>query len=162
MKYSQGLILYQDVPAYGLFLKLIFVVLPVVLLTLSYFLFSSGEREGGLTLLAEAFIVLLILITVSPRSYQVYEDHLRIVLGQPFSLKVKIRFDKIKSIRVTNQIVLSVNFATRMTGSYVAITPKRGLTIAITPKDNDAFVENANRALAEWLKTNLQQDKTRQ
>lgn len=151
MKYSSGLILYQDEPAYGLFLKLIVVIVPILLLALSYYLFSSGEREGGLALLAEAFIVGLILQAVSPRRYQVYEGHLQIALGGPFS--VKIGFDKIKSIRVTSQIILSVNFATRMTGSYVAITPKRGLTTAITPRDNEAFVENANRAMGEWLKT---------
>ncbi len=134
-------------------MKLIIVIMPVSLLVTIYLVFSSGERDGGLALLAEAFIVGLILLTVSPRSYQVYEDHLQIVLGEPFSVKVKIGFDKIKSIQVTSQLVLSVNFATRMTGSYVAITPKRGLTIAITPRDNAAFVENANRALGEWLKT---------
>lgn len=151
MKYSRGLLLYQDVPAYGLSLKLIVVMVPVSLIALSYYLFSTGEREGGLTLLVEAFIVSLILMTVSPRSYQVYEDHLRIVLGGPFS--VKIGFDNIKSIEATRRLVFSVNFATRMTGNYVAITPKRGLTIAITPRDNEAFVENANRALGEWIKT---------
>ncbi len=152
MNYSKGLVLYQVEPAYGIFLKLIVFIMPIAFLALSYYLFSSGEREGGLALLAEAFIVLLILITVSPRSYQVYEDHVRIVLGEPFSLKVKIRVHKITSIEVTSKLILSVNFATRMTGSYVAITPKRGLPIAITPKDNNAFVENANKALAEWQK----------
>ena len=151
MRYSRGLLLYQDVPAYGLFLKIIGTLVPVALLFTSYYLFSSGEREGGIALLIEAFIVGLILFSVSPRSYQVYEDHIRIVLGGPFS--VKIGFDKIKSIEATRRLVFSVNFATRMTGNYVAITPKRGLTIAITPRDNDAFVENANRALGEWLKT---------
>jgi hypothetical protein len=152
MKYSKGLILYQDTPEYGLFLKLIVIIVPVLLLFGSYYLFSRGERDGGLTLLVEAFIIGLIFFSVFPHSYRVYEDHLQIVLGGPFS--IKIGFDKIKSVEVTSRIVFSVNFATRMTGRYVAITPKTGLTIAITPKDNGAFVENANRALAEWAKTN--------
>ena len=152
MNYSRGLILYQDQPAYGLFLKLIVVIVPVSLLFASYYLFSSGERDGGLALLAEAFIIGLIFLTVLPHRYQVYEDHLRIVLGGPFS--VKIGFDRIKSIEATSRLVFSVNFATRMTGSYVRIALKRGLSISITPRNNDAFIENANRALGEWVKTN--------
>jgi len=127
------------------------VLFPLSFLVGSYYLFSSGERDGALALLADALIMSLIFLSVSPRSYQVYEDHLRIVLGGPFS--IKIGFDNIKSIEATRRLVFSVNFATRMTGNYVAITPKRGLTIAITPRDNEAFVENANRALGEWIKT---------
>ena len=131
-------------------MKLIAWILPASLLALSFYLFSTGEREGGLELLLDVFIISLIFLTVLPRSYQVYEDHLRIVLGGPFSIKVN--FDKIKTIEVTSRLVFSVNFATRMTGSYVAIAVKRGLAIAITPRDSNQFVENANRALSEWVK----------
>ncbi len=47
----------------------------------------------------------------------------------------------------------SVNFVTRITRSYVEIVKRKGLSIAITPTANDSFVENANRALEQWLKT---------
>ena len=150
MRYSKGLILYHDEPEYGLFLKLIAVAFPALLSAASIYLFYIGERQGGLTLLAEVFVVSLIFLSVFPRSYQVYEDHLRIVLGGPFS--VKVRFAQIKSVEVTRKISFGVNFATRMTGSYVAISVKRGWTIAITPKDNNQFADNANRALNEWVK----------
>src|SRR3972149_5023933 len=94
MNYSRGLILYQDQPAYGLSLKLIVMIVPVSLLFASYYLFSSGERDGGLALLAEAFIIGFIFFALSPHRSQVYEAHLRIVLGGPFS--IRIGFDKIK------------------------------------------------------------------
>ena len=152
MKYSRGLLLYHDEPSYGLVLKIIVIIIPASLFASSYYLFSSGEREGGFVLLVETFIVGLILFSVMPHSYQVYEDHLKIVLGGPFS--IKIGFDNIKSIEVTNRTVFSVNYATRVTGKYVIITPKKGLNIAITPRDNDAFVETSNRILGEWLKAN--------
>ena len=99
----------------------------------------------------DTLIILLIFYFVFPREYQVYDDHLRILLGGPFS--VKVRFQTIKAIRTTHTSSLSINFVTRVTGSYVEIEKKRGLSIAITPKDSDSFVENAKRAFEQWLKT---------
>lgn len=150
MRYSKGLVLYQDEPVCGLFLKLIIVVVPLSLLATSIYLAYSGESEGALALLVETFIVSFIFLAVFPRRYQVFEDHLRIVLGGPFS--VKASFDNIKAVEVTSKLNFGVNFATRMTGSYVQIALKKGLSINITPRDNNLFVENANRALAEWSK----------
>ena len=159
MRYSKGLILYRDDPDTGLALRLISTLVPDSLLILSYVLFSSGERQGGIVLLAETIIFSLILLAVYPRSYEVYEDHVQIALGPPFNFKVRVWFDNIKSIEVTSRLIFSVNFATRMTGKYVSIIPKNGMAIAITPKDSEAFVESANQALGEWLKS--RQDSSR-
>ena len=151
MNYSKSLLLYQDIPAYGLLLKLLVVIMPVAMLVASIYLFSSGDSADGLALLIEAFIIGFIFWVVFPRRYQVYEDHVRIVLGGPFS--VKVGFDKIKTIGVTSRQTLSVNFVTKLTKNYVGIAKKRGLSIAITPGDNDLFVENANQALSRWIET---------
>jgi hypothetical protein len=150
LDYSTSILLYQDKPKYGLILKLILLI-PVALLAGSMYLWASGESSGSLALLSEAFIIGLIFWSVFPREYQVYEDHLCIVLGSPFS--VKIGFQNIKTIRITSRTGLTVNFATRITKTYVEIVKKKGLSIAITPTANDAFVENANLALENWLKT---------
>ncbi len=151
MNYSRSVLLYQDEPAYGLLLKLIIVIVPLALLATSIYIFSSGDNSGGLALLVEAFIISFIFWIVFPRRYQVYEDHVRIVLGGPFS--VKVGFVKIEAIRVTSRFIFSINFVTRLTKSYVEIAKKRGMSIAITPRDNDFFVENANRAMSQWVKT---------
>lgn len=151
MNYSKSLLLYQDKPAYGLLLKLIIVITPVALLAASIYVLSLGDGSGGLALLVEAFITGFIFWIVFPRRYQVYEDHVCIVLGGPFS--VKVGFDKIKTIEVTSRLTFSVNFVTKLTKSYVEIAKKRGLSIAITPRANDLFVKNANRALSQWVKT---------
>lgn len=150
MHYSTGILLYQDKPKYGLVLKLILII-PVAFLVGSLYLWLSGETSGSLALLLEAFIIGLIFWFVFPREYQVYEDQIRIVLGGPFS--VKVGFQNIKAIRITSRTALTVNFVTRITKSYVEIVKKRGWSIAITPTANDSFVENANRALGQWLKT---------
>jgi hypothetical protein len=148
--YSRSLLLYQDKPKYGLLLRLILII-PLAFLVGSLYLYLSGDTSGSLALLPEAFIVGLIFWLVFPREYQVYEDHLRIVLGGPFS--VKVGFQNIKAIRITSRTGLTVNFVTRIAKSYVEIAKKRGWSIAITPSANDSFVENANRALEQWLKT---------
>ena len=150
MDYSQSVLLHQDKPEYGLLMKLILIV-PVALLGSSIYLWSSGDTFVGITLLTEAVIIGLILWFVLPREYQVYENHLRIVLGGPFS--VRIGFRNIEKIRITNRFALSVNFATRVTRSYVEIVIKKGMTIAITPADYESFVEKANQALSQWAKT---------
>ena len=157
--YSKSMLLYQDEPEYGLVLKLILVIVPVMLLGASLYLWSSDESAGALVLLFEAFFVSLILWFVFPRRYQVYEDHLRIVLGGQFA--IKIGFAQIKTIEVTNKTALTVNFATRITTTYVRIVKNKGLSIAITPKLNESFVENANRALHRWQETNTGTKHTR-
>ena len=90
MSYSKGILLYKDEPA-GSLLKLIAAIVPVTLLAVSAYLWSSGNDSGGLALLVEAFVIGFIFWIVLARTYQVYEDHLRIVLGGPFA--VKIGFD---------------------------------------------------------------------
>jgi len=148
--YSRSLLLYQDKPKYGLLLRHILII-PLAFLVGSLYLYLSGDPSGSLALLPEAFIIGLIFWLVFPREYRVYQDHLRIVLGGPFS--VKVGFQNIKAIRITSRTGLTVNFVTKTAKSYVEIAKKRGWSIAITPSANDSFVENANRALEQWLKT---------
>jgi hypothetical protein len=150
MNYSQSVLLYQDKPKYGLILKLI-LIMPVILLASGIYLWSTGDAIVSLALLTEAFIIGLIFWFVLPREYQVYENHLRIVLGGPFS--VKVGFQNIEAIRITSRVSFSINFVTRITRSYVEIAIKKGMSIAITPTDEESFVEKANLALSQWVKT---------
>ena len=158
MDYWQSVLLYQDKPKYGLLMKLILVV-PVILVASSIYLWSTGDNFVGMTLLIEAFIIGLILWFVLPREYQVYENHLRIVLGGPFS--VKVGFHNIEAIRITNRFAFTVNFATRITRSYVEIAIRKGMSIAITPADHESFVEKANQALSQWARTGAGQSLAR-
>jgi hypothetical protein len=119
----------------------------------SIIVFSQGDSKGGLVLLIEAQIIGLIFWSVFPRKYQVYEDHIRILLGSPFS--VKVGFNKIKAIEITGRLTFGINFATKLTRNHIEIIKKRGMSINITPRDNDQFVENANEALKRWLKASV-------
>jgi len=151
MRYLKSVLLYEDKVSYGFLLKLIIVVMPVAFLVTSLILWLAEETEGSLILLIEAFAVGLIFWFVFPRKYQVYEDHLRIVLGGPFS--IQIGFEQITTIEATNRFALSINFITRIAKKYILIRRKRGMSIAITPQDHDSFVNNANQAIAQWTRT---------
>lgn len=155
MHYSKSVLLYRDKPRYGLVLKLILLI-PAVPLAGGLYLWLSGDNTDGLALLIESFIIGLIFWLVFPREYQIFEDHIRIVLGG--SLSVKIGFQNVKVIRTTGRTGLTVNFVTRITRRYVEIVIKRGLGIVITPTDNENFIENANRALEQWKKQNSKPD----
>ena len=98
----------------------------------SLYSYLSGDTSGGLCLLPEGFIVGAIFWAVFPREYRVYEDHVRVVLGSPFS--VKVGFQNIEAIRVTSRTGLTINFVTRIAKSYVKIVKKREWSIAITPQ----------------------------
>jgi hypothetical protein len=150
MDYSQGPPLYQDRPRYGLVLKLI-LLLPVALAITGIYYWAAGEAAPGLVLLAEALVIGLIFWFVFPRKLSVYEDHLRIVLGGPFS--VKVGFGNLKAVRVTSGASFSINFVTRITRSYVEIARKKGPSIAITPTAPESFVAETNRALTRWAAT---------
>jgi len=153
MKYSQGLLVYQDKPTYGLLLKVIIGVVPAAMLVAGISLFSSGDSAGAILLFAETLFVGAIFWAVFPRSYQVYEDHLRIVLGGPFSIKVN--FGNINEVVVTSKQGFTMNFVTRLTWTHVLINVKGGLDIAITPRDSESFIENANQALEEWREAGI-------
>ena len=151
MDYSKSIMLYQDEPEYGLLLKLIIIVPPAILLATSIGLSKAGESSGSLAMLFEFIFITFLFWVIFPRSFRIYEDHISIKLGGPFA--VNTGFDTITSITVTNRQTLSVNFATRITKDYVEIVKTKGLSIAITPKNNAEFVENANRSLTQWRNT---------
>ena len=108
-------------------------------------------------MLVVAFVIGLTFWIVSPRKYQVYEDHLQILLGGPFV--VKIGFNQISTIEVTDNTTLefsAIKLISKVTNTYVRIGMKKRLSITITPKSDALFVENANRSLRQWQETNNQ------
>lgn len=130
-------------------MKLILII-PVILLASGIYLWSTGDAIVTLALLTEAVIIGLIFWFVLPREYQVYENHLRIVLGGPFA--VKVGFQNIEAVRITSRMSFNIHFTTTITRSYVEIVIKKGMSIAITPTDDKTFVEKANQALSQWEK----------
>ncbi len=153
MRYRHSLLLHKEDAPYGWLLKIIMVLVPAALLGTGIYLLSIGETEGGLVVLAEILVFAVIFLAVFPRRYEVYDDHLRIVLGGP--LGIDIGFDNIESIDVTTRTSLTMNFVTRFARTYVRIVRRRGLAIAITPRSNEEFVRYARQAMEEWQRTRV-------
>jgi hypothetical protein len=151
--YYNNLLLSQHEPAHSSALKLLFVFIPALLLAAGIYLGSTGETEGAQALAAEALLIALILWAVLPRSYQVFEDHLRVVLGGPLSMNIP--FAQIDRIEITDKNSLSINFVSIVGRSYVKIARKRGWAIAITPEHSEVFVAAATSALNQWTRNNL-------
>ena len=150
MDYSDGIPLYQDRPKYGLILELT-MALPVVLIAVGIYHWSTGDATGGTALVGTGVATGLVFWFVFPREYRVYDDHLRIVLGRPFP--VKVGFKDVEAVRTTSKSSLTLNFVTRITRTYVEIARKNRTTITISPTVAEAFVEEANRALGRWVAT---------
>jgi hypothetical protein len=150
MDYPQGVLLYQDRPEYGLIMKAI-LALPAVLLAAGIHYWSTGDASDGTASLTGAVIMAIAYWLVFPREYQVHEDHLRIVLGGPFS--VKVGFENLKAVSITGRPSPGINFATRIARTHVQIEKRKGMSIAITPAAAESFVEEANLALSRWTAT---------
>lgn len=153
MDYPQGAPLYQDRPEYGLIMKSI-LALPAVLLAAGIYYWSTGDASGGTAFLTGAVIMAVAYWLVFPREYQVHEDHLRIVLGGPFS--VKVGFENLRSVSITSRSSPGINFATTIARTHVQIEKRKGMSIAITPTAAESYVEEVNRALGRWTATRSQ------
>jgi hypothetical protein len=152
MNHSKSLLLFQDEPESGWILRFILLIVPAALFAYGIYLGYSGEGSDSTALLVMSVVIGLIIWVIIPRKYQVFEDYLRIVFGRPFA--VKIGFSQISMIEVTSRTALTINLVTRIARNYVIIVKKKGINIAITPKSNELFVDNANRALSQWKKNN--------
>lgn len=140
--------LYEDRPAYGLLLKAIIIGVPASLLIGALIVLLSEDTTAAYGLLLEALVIGLVFWLIFPRSYRIYPDHIRIVLGGPLS--VRVRFENIKVVKVSSGPSFGINFATTITRKRVDIVQKRGRRIAITPRAPEQFVANAERALQHW------------
>ena len=148
MKYENIIVLHEDPAAQSPLVRGIFIGVIALILISAVFLWSTGESEGAVALFAEAFLITSILRIVLPRKFQVYADHLRIVLGGP--LGINIGFDQITKVETTDAMDFTVNFVTTVTKSYVRIVKKQGFNFAITPANPQTFVTQANLALSHW------------
>jgi hypothetical protein len=151
MTYPESYPLSEAKPAGGFGLKLIMAIAIGSTLALGVYLWASGDEAGAWFLLAEALFILALFWAIFPRSYQIYQDRIRIVLGALFS--VNIPFKDIEKVEVSNMASLTINFATAFTTRYILIKKKRGMSIVITPASNELFAEEAGAALARWRET---------
>jgi len=141
------MILYEERAEYSYWLKLLFLI-PVGLIIGAIILASNHEYEGFLVLIAESAFFVLLFYVIMPRKYQIYEDKLRIVLGNPFGINIK--YSTIKEVKHSSSIKAfvfgGIRFATS-TRYIVELVRNKGLNYVRSPQNGDSFIEQLNQAI---------------
>lgn len=142
-------LLYEDIPHYALWLKIILLGTLGLTLFLGFY-FLAVDLVGAFTCFGITIVDAFIFNMVFPRRYQVFTDRLRIAMGGPFAYSIP--FDKIKTARVLSGkgifrgSALSINFVTS-TSSVVEIVRRGGWAVTISPSRAEAFAEHLNQAI---------------
>lgn len=145
-----ALVLYEDTPRYSLPIKLILIGEVGLFLFLAIWLVEHGQHHDALVSLGVGLFLAALFWAIFPRSYQVLEDRMRIVLGGPFSWDIPYR--TIDTARVSTGWFWGMSFSTALARRHVEIVRTKGMNVAITPSNSTYFVESLNRALEESRK----------
>jgi hypothetical protein len=141
------MILYEESAEYSYWIRLLFLI-PIGLAIGAIILAYSQEYDGCFVLIGESIFFILIFYFILPRKYQIYEDKLKIVLGNPFSINIPL--STIKEAKHSSGIkalfYLGVRFATS-THHVIEIVRSKGLNYVISPKKGDTFTQQLNQAI---------------
>jgi hypothetical protein len=141
-------VIYEDSPHYDVWLKGI-MVLPAFFIIIGLYYLFTAQVESAIGLFAATLLMGAIYWAVLPRKYQILDSKIRIVLGGQFSFKIP--FATLETAGVPEGVSLGINFATTFLSQHVVeIKRKKGMTVNITPTDRDLFLENLNKAMADW------------
>ncbi|OGO18485.1 MAG: hypothetical protein A2Z02_02570 [Chloroflexi bacterium RBG_16_48_7] len=95
--------------------------------------------------------ILLVIWLIMPRKFLIMGDKLKLVMGA--SLAFNIPYRNIKEIRKPATWDLGVNYITSLK-TPLEIAVKKGMNISIAPEDRQAFLDDINRAIQEWRRSN--------
>jgi hypothetical protein len=107
-----------------------------------------GELEPFWVLIGDSALVSLIFYFIFPRKFQIFNNRIRIVLGNP--LAINILFSSIKEVRHTEgsraYVYSGVRLAT--SSSYVIeISRVKGLNYVISPQHGELFLQQLKQAI---------------
>jgi len=147
-------VVYEESPRYDSLFKGI-MALPVFFILFGIYYLYTTQVEAAIGMFATTLLMFAVFWAIFPRKYQILDSKFRIALGGPFSLSVP--FDNLETARAPEGAAFGVNFPTCFsTDRVVQIVRKKGWNVNITPNDRDLFLENLNKALAEWRRSNRQ------
>jgi hypothetical protein len=144
--------IYEDRPRTDIWLKLIFVLPPVLMLIPALF-FSRIGTEDTIYLvygaLGTGIVMLALYYFVMPTRYMVCNDKLRIGFRALFAFNIP--FDTVAGVRDGRWSTIGINFPANMSQSAVLEIVRKGrMAVTITPSDKKAFIDNFQRAFQDW------------
>jgi glycerol-3-phosphate acyltransferase PlsY len=147
-----NIVIYEDMPRYDAGMKILLAVPIAILIFTAIQVYITDGLKSALCMVVPLTVICLIFLLVMPRHYQVLDDGIRVVLGGPFSISYS--FSGVKEVVQRRGLWLSVNFVTALASKRVVyVIRSRGMPVAITPTDPQAFISAAGRAMASWKRT---------
>ena len=141
-------LIYEDIPKYDLWLKLILgSVLAITFVAGVVLLFE--DIVAALIMLGVTLFDALLFKAVLPQRFQIFEDGVKIVLGGPFAINIPLsNIREARSASASKAFAYwGIRFATS-THYVVEIVRTKGLNLVISPAGGDMFMEQLNRTLA--------------
>jgi hypothetical protein len=143
-------LIYEDRPQAVWWLKLVLGLVLAVTLIMGLVLLSF-DKVAALVMLAITLFDTLLFYFILPRSYQIYADRLKIVLGKPWV--VTIPFQDIRTVaRASGSNAYGstgIRFATSPR-FVIEIARKGKLNVVISPSGGELFLEQFKRALKDY------------
>lgn len=139
--------LYETGAAFDMWLKWLIAATVAITLIPGIVLLSMQPVISWVFIGTTAFDALLF-HGILPRRFQVFENRLRIVLGQPFAFNVP--FDTIRGVRTAERSLAYVYWGLRLATSarhIVEIDRSSGLSMVISPSDREMFIGQLTQAL---------------
>ena len=140
-------LVYEDIPLYDLWLKLILGSTLALTLILGIVLLPVDSLAAWLMFGITVFDALLF-HAVLPRRYQIFQNQVRIVLGRPFAFNIP--FSTITEVRSASGVKAFAYWGLRWatsSSSVVEIVRHKGWNVVISPANREAFLEQLNQAL---------------
>ena len=146
-------VIYEESPRYDTLLKAL-MALPVFFILFGIYYLFIAEVGAAFCMFAATLLMAAIFWAMLPRRYQILDSKFRIVLGGPFSFNIP--FSNLETAREPQGATFGINFPTCFSNERtVQIIREKGWYVNITPNDRDLFLENLNKALADWRRYNL-------
>ena len=136
-------------PKYDGWIWIIIIGVPMVMLGWAAVLTALEEYPAVFVVLGVGAFTALLLWTVSPRSYDLWPDRIRIVLGWGWGLSIPL--DTLAEVRPARRIHAFVYRGLRFAPSMktpVEIKRTRGMNIVISPEDPGEFIKSVREAQA--------------
>ena len=135
-------------PRYDKWLWPVLIAVPLLPLVRAGFLVAADEFQWAWVMLGVTGLVLLVLWSALPRAFELWPDHIRIVLGWSwgFGIPLNTIAEVLPAPGVTPWIRLGAMFATSFK-TPVRIKRTKGMTFVLSPDNPVEFIGSVRKAL---------------
>lgn len=140
------MLIHEEKAEYSPWYKLIFII-PAGLLIGAIIIAVGQKTDSFLVFLGEAAFFGLLFYFIMPRKYQIYQDKLAIVLGNPWIINIPL--STIKEVKHTSGFKAYAYSGVRFVTSsryIVEIIRTKGMNYVISPQNGQLFSDQLDQA----------------